>query len=465
MSNLIAARVQMGNSLAFHIVFVVLAIGMPLLLCIAEGLGLWHKDPDWMLLARRWSKAVLLIFIIGAVSGTVISFELGLLWPTYINYTGAIVGPLFAIEGIFFFVEAIFLGIYLYGWDRLSARAHWICSVSDLDLRHFRCLRYRHGQLLDEYPTGFEIQNGKLTGINTWAAIFNPSQPYEIMHMVLAAFVGIGFGVATVYAIAILRGKHGAYYRKAMLLGLTVGLVSIPLQMFAGDAIARSLETQQPIKLASMEAVYNTSEDVPLHLMGIPNVPQEGWFTQGLVIPDGLSFLVGFSANTQVIGLNTVAASDRPSDAEIVIIHVAFDLMVLFGTFMLLVAAVFWILFIARRGRMPEYGWLLWAIIVCGPMGFLAVIFGWMVTEIGRQPWVIYNFLLTSAAVTPAPYMNITFTIFTLLYIVMAVILVVLLVRLARVPMPKRDWEVVTRNQPGGRIGRGLPGTLKKGWY
>jgi cytochrome bd ubiquinol oxidase subunit I len=448
MSNLIAARVQMGNSLAFHIVFVVLAIGMPLLLCIAEGLGLWHKDPDWMLMARRWSKAVLLIFIVGAVSGTVISFELGLLWPTYINYTGAIVGPLFALEGIFFFVEAIFIGIYLYGWDRLSPRAHWICSFPIWISGIFAAFIIVTVNSWMNTPAGFEIHNGKLTGINTWAAIFNPSQPYEIMHMILAAFVGIGFGVATVYAIAILRGKHQAYYRKAMLLGLTVGLVSIPLQMFAGDAIARSLETQQPIKLASMEAVYTTSTNVPLHLMGIPNVPQEGWFTQGLVIPDGLSLLVGFSPNTQVIGLNAEPAKYEPTAAEIVIIHLAFDLMVLFGTFMLLVALVFWILFIARRGRMPEYGWLLWGIILCGPMAFLAVIFGWVVTEVGRQPWVIYNYLLTSAAVTPAPYMNITFTIFTLIYIVMALILVVLLLRLARQPLPKRDWGVVTAINP-----------------
>ena len=448
MSNLIAARVQMGNSLAFHIVFVVLAIGMPLLLCIAEGLGLWHKDPDWMLLARRWSKAVLLIFIIGAVSGTVISFELGLLWPTYINYTGAIIGPLFALEGIFFFVEAIFIGIYLYGWDRLSPVAHWICSFPIWISGIFAAFIIVTVNSWMNTPAGFEIHNGKLTGINTWAAIFNPSQPYEIMHMVLAAFVGIGFGVAMIYAIYILRGKRDAYHRKAMLLGLTVGLVAIPLQMISGDAIARSLETQQPIKLATMEAVYNTSEDVPLHLMGIPNVPQQGWFTQGLVIPDGLSLLVGFNPNTQVIGLNSVAASDRPSDAEIVIIHIAFDLMVLFGTFMLLVALVFWILFIARRGRMPEYGWLLWAIIVCGPMGFRAVIFGWMVTEMGRQPWVIYNYLLTSAAVTPAPYMNITFTIFTIIYIMMAIILIVLLLRLARVPLPKRDWATVTAINP-----------------
>src|SRR5215467_4758813 len=316
MSNLIAARVQMGNSLAFHIVFVVLAIGMPLLLCIAEGLGLWHKDPDWMLLARRWSKAVALIFIVGAVSGTVISFELGLLWPSYINFAGSIIGPLFAIEGIFF-----------YGWDRLSPRAHWICSFPIWISGIFAAFIIVTVNSWMNTPAGFQVQNGKLTGINTWAAIFNPSQPYEIMHMVLAAFVAIGFGVATVYAIALLRGKRDAYHRKALLLAMTVGLVSIPLQMFAGDAIARSLATQQPIKLASMEAVYNTSTNVPLHLMGIPNVPAQGWFTQGLVIPDGLSLLVGFSPDTQVIGLNSVAAQYRPSDSEIVIIHIAFDLM------------------------------------------------------------------------------------------------------------------------------------------
>jgi len=448
MSNLIAARIQMGNSLGFHIIFSVLSIGMPLMLCIAEGLGLWRKDPEWMLLARRWSKAVLLIFIVGAVSGTVISFELGLLWPSYINYTGAIVGPLFAIEGIFFFVEASFLGIYLYGWDRLSPRAHWICSFPIWISGIFAAFIIVTVNSWMNTPTGFQIQNGKITGINSWQAIFNPSQPYEIMHMVLAAFVGIGFGVAMVYAIATLRGKHDGYHRKAMLLGLTVGLVSIPLQMMAGDAIARSLATQQPIKLASMEAVYNTSSHVPLHLMGIPNVPQESWFTQGLVIPNGLSLLVGFSPDTTVTGLNTVAASSRPSDALIVLIHIAFDLMVLFGSFMTLVAIVFWLLFIVRRGRMPEYGWLLWGIILCGPMAFLAVEFGWVVTEEGRQPWVIYNFLLTSKAVTPAPYLNLTFTVFTIIYVLMSIILIVLLLRLARQPLPKMEWAAVTAINP-----------------
>jgi cytochrome bd ubiquinol oxidase subunit I len=448
MSNLIAARVQMGNSLAFHIVFVVLALGMPLLLCIAEGLGLWRKDPEWMLLARRWSKAVTLIFIVGAVSGTVISFELGLLWPSYINFTGSIVGPLFAIEGIFFFVEAIFIGIYLYGWDRLSPRAHWICSFPIWISGIFAAFTIVTVNSWMNTPAGFQVQNGKLVGINSWQAVFNPSQPYEIMHMVLAAFVGIGFGVATVYAIAILRGKRDGYHRKAMLLGLTVGLVSIPLQMLAGDAIARSLASQQPIKLASMEAVYNTSSHVPLHLMGIPDVPQQSWYTQGLVIPNGLSLLVGFSPDTTVVGLNSVPANDRPGDALIVIIHLAFDLMVLFGTFMTLVAIVFWILFIVRRGSIPEFGWLLWGIILCGPMAFLAVECGWVVTEEGRQPWVIYNYLRTSDAGTVAPYLNFTFGVFTIIYLVISIILIVLLLRLARQPLPKMEWAAVTAINP-----------------
>ncbi len=452
MSNLIAARVQMGNSLAFHIIFSVLSIGMPLMLCIAEGLALWHKDPVWMAIARRWSKAVALIFVIGAVSGTVISFELGLLWPTYINYAGEIVGPLFAFEGIFFFVEAIFLGIYLFGWDRLSPRAHWLCSFPIWLSGIFAAFIIVTVNSWMNTPTGFEVQNGKLVGINTLQAIFNPSQPYEIMHMILAAYVGIGFGVATVYAIAMLRGKRDEYHRKAMLLGLTIGLVSIPLQMIVGDAIARSLETQQPAKLASMEAVYTTANHVPLHLMGIPNVAQQSWYTQGLVIPNGLSLLVGFSPNTTVLGLNAFPANDVPPAALIPIIHLAFDLMVLFGTFMMLVAFVFWIIFFVRKRVIPEYGWMLWAILLCGPMAFIAVECGWVVTEEGRQPWVIYNFLRTSDAVTTAPYLNFTFGVFTILYILMSIMLIVLLRRQARTPMPKLEWDDVTRVNPAEKV-------------
>jgi cytochrome bd ubiquinol oxidase subunit I len=445
MQSLLAARVQMGNSLAFHIIFSVLSVGLPLLLCIAEGLALWHKDPVWMAIARRWSKAVALIFVIGAVSGTVISFELGLLWPTYIKYSGAVVGPLFAFEGIFFFTEAIFLGIYLYGWNRLSPRAHWLCTFPIWIAGLGAAPMIVAVNSWMNTPTGFVLKNGQLTGINTVQAFFNPSMPYEVMHMIMACYVGVGFTVAAVYAFAMIRGKRDEYHRKAMLLGMTVGLIAIPLQMIIGDAIARSLETQQPLKLASMEAVYTTSTHVPLHLMGIPNVPQQTWTTSGLVIPDGLSFLVGFSGKTTVIGLNSAPANNEPSANIIPFIHLAFDLMVLFGSFVMLIAILFWLLFFVRKLVVPQYRWLLWGIVLCGPMSLLAVECGWIVTEEGRQPWVIYNYLRTSDAVTPAPFLNLTFVIFTLTYLMLAVMLIVLLVRQAKTPLPKLEWDDVNR--------------------
>jgi cytochrome d ubiquinol oxidase subunit I len=392
-----------------------------------------------------------LIFVIGAVSGTVISFELGLLWPTYMKFTGAIIGPLFAFEGIMFFTEAIFLGIYLYGWDRLSPRAHWLCSFPIWIAGLGAAPMIVAVNSWMNTPTGFVLKNGQLTGINTVQAIFNPAMPYEVMHMILAAYVGAGFAVAMVYAFSMLRGRRDEYRRKALLLGLTVGLIAIPLQMMSGDLIARSLETQQPIKLASMEAVYTTSTHVPLHLMGIPNVPQQSWYTQGLVIPNGLSWLVGFSGNTPVIGLNTVAANDTPGVTLIPFIHVAFDLMVLFGSFILLIAALFWILFFARKWVIPEWKWLLLCILICGPMGLIAVECGWIVTEVGRQPWVIYNYLRTADAVTPAPFLNLTFLVFSLIYLVLAVTLIVLLARQARVPLPEMEWDKVTRERVSPR--------------
>jgi cytochrome d ubiquinol oxidase subunit I len=444
MTPLTAARIQMGNSLAFHIIFSVLSVGLPLMLCIAEGLALWQKDPVWMAIARRWSKAIALIFVVGAVSGTVISFELGLLWPSYTQFAGAVVGPLFAFEGIFFFTEAIFLGIYLYGWDRLSPRAHWLCTFPIWIAGLGAAPMIVSVNSWMNTPTGFVLQNGQITGVNSLEAIFNPSAPYEVVHMILACYVGVGFTVATVYAIALLRGKRDEYHRKALLLGLTVGLIAIPLQMIVGDAITRSLEKDQPIKLASIEAVYDTSTHVPLHLMGIPNVAQQSWLTNGLVIPDGLSLLVGLNPDTTVIGLNAVPANDRPSNTLIPIIHLSFDLMVLFGTFILLVAIVFWLLFFLRKRVIPEYKWLLWAIILCGPMSLLAVEFGWIVTEEGRQPWVIYNYLRTSDAVTTAPFLNITFGVFTIIYLLMTIMLIVLLLRQARVPLPKMEWAEIT---------------------
>lgn len=269
MSDLLAARAQMGTSLAFHIIFAALGVGLPLLLCIAEGLALWHKDVIWMTLTRRWTKAFALLFAIGAVSGTILSFEIGLLWPTYTKFSGSIIGLPFALEGFAFFLEAIFLGLYLYGWERLSPRVHWLCSFPLWISGAVSAWFIVSANSWMNTPAGFQITHGQVTGINPLLAIFNPSTPYETTHMLLASYVATGFGVAAVYALQMLRGKREAYYRKGLQLGMAMGAIAIPLLILSGDANARFLVDAQPAKLAAAEGVFHTGKGVPLKVGGI----------------------------------------------------------------------------------------------------------------------------------------------------------------------------------------------------
>src|SRR5215470_8926488 len=256
MPDLLAARAQMGTSLAFHIIFASLGVGLPLLMCLAEGLALWRHDATWMLLARRWAKGSAILFAIGAVSGTILSFELGLLWPTFMQFSGAIIGLPFALEGFAFFLEAIFLGLYLYGWNRLSPRTHWLCSFPLWIAGAASAWFIVSANSWMNTPAGFQIQHGQVTGINPFQAIFNPSTPYETTHMLLAAYVATGFGVAAVYAVQLLRGKRDTYYRKGLVLAMALGALAIPFQILSGDLSARSLADLQPAKLAAMEGVF-----------------------------------------------------------------------------------------------------------------------------------------------------------------------------------------------------------------
>jgi cytochrome d ubiquinol oxidase subunit I len=432
MSDLLAARAQMGTSLAFHIVFAALGVGLPLLLCVAEGLALRHKDVNWMMLTRRWTKAFALLFAIGAVSGTILSFEIGLLWPTYTKFSGSIIGLPFALEGFAFFLEAIFLGLYLYGWERLSPRIHWLCSFPVWISGAFSAWFIVSANSWMNTPAGFEIKNGQVTGINPFLAMLNPSTPYETTHMLLAAYVATGFGVATVYALAMLRGKRGDYYRKGLLLGMAMGAIAIPLQIFSGDMNARFLVGAQPAKLAAMEAVFHTAKGVPLKIGGIVD-DKTGQVLYAIEIPDGLSILGTGNPNGTIRGLDTYAPQDQPDPF---FVHPSFDGMVGSGFFALFIAGMFWLLYFRRKRTVPENRLLLWGIVLSGPLSFIAIELGWMVTELGRQPWVIYGILRTKDAVTTTPGLNLSFLGFSGLYVVLAATLTVLLLRLARSPLP-----------------------------
>ncbi len=447
MSDLLAARAQMGTSLAFHIIFSALGVGLPLLLCIAEGLALWRNDATWMMLARRWTRAAAILFAIGAVSGTILSFELGLLWPTYIKYAGAVVGLPFALEGFAFFIEAIFLGLYLYGWDRLSPRAHWLCSfpiwISGLASAWFVV----SANSWMNTPAGFVFKNGKIIDINPIQAILNPSTPYETIHMILACYVATGFGVAAVYAVGLLRGRHDDYHRKGLLLAIAMGAIAIPLQIISGDANARALVTAQPPKLAAIEGVFKTEQGAPLMIGGLAD-PNTGKVYYALEIPHGLSFLATGDPNATIKGLDAYAPDDRPNPLPI---HTSFDGMVGSGFFALFVALIFWFVYWRKKRTVPKNRVLLGAIVLAGPLSFLAIELGWMVTEFGRQPWVIYNFLRTKDAVTPAPGLNISFLVFSIIYILLSITLIGLLRGIARSPLPK--VEMPGRPQPSERAG------------
>jgi cytochrome d ubiquinol oxidase subunit I len=420
----------MGTSLAFHIVFAVLGVGLPLLMCLAEGLALRRHDAVWLRLARRWSGAFGVLFAVGAVSGTILSFELGLLWPVFMKYAGPVVGLPFSAEGFAFFLEAIFVGLYLYGWDRLSPRAHWLCSLPIVVSGAASAWFVVTANAWMNAPAGFRISHGKVVDVDPLAAMFNAATPVETAHFLVSAYTATAFGVAAVYAVGLLRGRRDAYHRKALALALALATIGAPLMPVTGDLSARFVADHQPAKLAAMEALYHTERGAALRIGGLPD-PASGTVRFAITIPHGLSLLVAFTPNATVRGLDSFPADQRP-DAQVV--HTAFDLMVGIGFALLGVVAWYWLwrLRARRKGETWPGRWLLRALALAGPATFLAIEAGWTVTEVGRQPWVIYGIVRTAAAITTQANLGLTFMVFNGIYVVLAVTTTWLLLRLAR---------------------------------
>jgi cytochrome d ubiquinol oxidase subunit I len=424
MPDLLAARSQMAVSLAFHIIFAVVGIGMPVLMVIAERR--WQKTGDriYLELAKRWSKGTAILFAVGAVSGTVLSFELGLLWPQFMEFAGPIIGMPFSLEGFAFFTEAIFLGIYLYGWDRISPRSHLWAGVAVAVSGAASGIFVVAANAWMNSPAGFDLVGGRPVNVDPIAAMLNPAAFQQTLHMTLAAFTATGFAVAGIHAFLLLLDPENAFHRRALSVALIVGAPAAVLQPISGDISARQVARQQPVKLAAMEAHFTTASGAPLTIGGWPD-SKTGETRYAIKIPYGLSLLAFHDPNAEVKGLNEFPRNDWPN---IPIVHAAFQIMVALGTYLALVSL--WAGWVAFKSRgVTANRRLLQAIALGAPMGFIAIEAGWTVTEVGRQPWIIHGVLRTADAVTPMPGLIVPFLLFTLLYCFLGVIVVWLLYR------------------------------------
>ena len=424
MTDLLAARSQMAMSLAFHILFAMVGMAMHLLMVLAERRFLRHGDRLDRTLAQRWARGTAIMFAVGAVSGTALSFELGLLWPNFMAFAGPIVGMPFSLEGFAFFLEAIFLGIYLYGWDRVSPRAHLLAGVGVLISGIASAAFVLCANAWMNTPAGFTLAaDGTLLDVDPYAAMFNPAALSEVLHMTMAAFAAVGFAVAGIHAFMLLRRPGDPFHRRALGLALAVGGVFACLQPLSGHLAAEHVAKYQPVKLAAMEGHWETARDVPLQLGGWPDetTEQTRW---ALEIPYGLSFLAFGDPHAEVRGLKDFPREDRP---PVAIVHIAFQIMVACGTAMMAVAAL--AAYLRVRGRDLASPWFLRLLVVSAPLGVIAVEAGWTVTEVGRQPWIIQGLMRTKDAVTPMPHLVVPFATFTLLYLILGVTVVVLLTR------------------------------------
>lgn len=424
----------MAVSLAFHIIFAEVGIAMPLMMTVAEWRWMRTGEAVYLDLAKRWAKGTAILFAVGAVSGTVLSFELGLLWPGFMRYAGAIIGMPFSLEGFAFFTEAIFLGVYLYGWDRISARAHFASGVLVAVSGALSGIFVVIANAWMNAPAGFRLVNGQPVDVDPIAAMGNPAALSQTVHMTIAAYAATTLAVAGIHAY-LLRRRGGAplteplaqLHRAALSVTLAIGIPAAILQPISGDLSARFVARFQPVKLAAMEGQFATEQGAPLRLGGLPN-EEERATRFALEIPHGLSLLAFHDPNATVRGLNEFPRDDWP---PVPIVHFTFQTMVGLGTVMALVAV--WAAVVAFRRRALRYESsdrrLLLALVVIAPFGFLATEAGWFTTEVGRQPWIVFGVLRTRDTVTPMPGLIVPFILVTALYCALGAVVMWLLWR------------------------------------
>lgn len=424
--NLYPARMQMALSLGWHIIFSCFGVAFPAIVVFTEWRAHRRGNPDLHRLAHTWAKAMGVLFAAGAVSGTLLSFEMGILWPGLMEPFGEVFGFPFVLEGYAFFIEAIFVGIYLFGWNRMSPRAHMLSAFPMIISGALGAFFVIAANAWMNNPTGFDLTpDGRVVNADPVGAMFGPSTWPQFTHMLIAAYMVTGFGIASVYAVGMLRGRRDRYHRFGMLIPLTVAAIAAPVQVGVGDWIANVVADNQPVKLAAMEGLFRSATAVPLSLGGIYVDDELRW---SLEVPWGLSLLVTHDPNGAVTGLESVPPDLRP---PVNIVHLSYNAMVGIGSALLLLALwlgwTWW-----RRRRIPRTVWFLRAVAVSGIAAGVAMEAGWVTTEVGRQPFIVYGILRTADAVSPAPSLHLGYYAVVAIYIVLTVLTVYVLRRLAR---------------------------------
>jgi cytochrome d ubiquinol oxidase subunit I len=426
---LFLARQLQALSLAVHIPLVCFGIAFPVMVLFAEWRYLRTGDRLFRTIAKRWSKVMMALFAVGVVTGTILSFELGLLWPGFMATFGEVFGLGFALEGFSFFLEAIFMAIYVYGWDRLSPRLHFLTGIPVAVAGVAGSLFVIAVNAWMNRPGGFVLRDGRAVEVDPWAALFgNGYLWHEFAHVYVAGYIVAGFLVAGVYAREYLRGRWGRYQRTALTIALSAASIAAPLQIVIGDWAARVVARLQPVKLAAFEGLGRTTSGAPLHLLG--------WYdgdevVGGIEIPRLLSLFAHHDPNATVQGLDVAPPGNRP---PVNVVRVSFQTMVGIGTGLAFLGGAF--LYIAwRRRRLPRARWFYRAVVVAGPLSVVALIAGWVTTEVGRQPWIVYGVMRTSEAVTGASGIPIGYGTLVAVYIGIAAALAWMLRRMSRVPL------------------------------
>jgi len=437
--HLLQARQMQALSFAVHIPLVCFGVAFPVMVLVMEWMGHRTGDPLYLAIARRWSRIMVALFAVGVITGTILSFEMGLLWPNFTATFGGVFGLGFAIEGFSFFLEAIFIGIYIYGWDRLSPRAHMLSALPIVFTGFSGSWMVIAVNAWMNHPSGFRLVRGEAVDIHPVHALFaNSYLWHELVHMYLAGYIVTGFVVAGAYAISRLRGRWSRYERTALVVPLTIAALAAPVQVLVGDWAARDVAESQPTKLAALEGLGRTESGAPLHVLGWYH---DGEVKFGIAVPKMLSVLSFHDPNARVEGLDAVPPAQRP---PVNITRVSFQTMVGIGTLLALLGAI--VLYVrVRRRALPEWRWFYYALAAAGPLSVVALICGWIVTEVGRQPWVVYRVMPTSQAVTDAGGIPVGYATLWIVYLAVGAGVVWILRRLARAPLP----ETLISSPPG----------------